>query len=167
VISKVFLLKNQGNEFLDKSGEWVAADNAKNLYRTAYKDEALNKKVEFSVKNFELRISIFETTIDANNKLDLGDNLPNQTSLNIDSTISNSSDAEPTSSKVNIEADGTEDGAELEYTVAATTQEGAVEMTSERESTAKVTALAEENHPAQQLQDNTDPAANRPMRARS
>lgn len=63
-MSIVYLLKNQHNHYLDKSGEWVSGEHQKTLYRTAHKDEAINQKVEFSVKNFELRISIFEVSLD-------------------------------------------------------------------------------------------------------
>lgn len=68
-MSIVYLLQNQNQHFLDKSGEWVTAENTKPLYRTQFKDEAINRKVEFSVKNFELRIVVTQATVAENGNL--------------------------------------------------------------------------------------------------
>lgn len=43
--------------------------NDKALFRTAHKDEAINQKVEFSVKNFALRIEIFAASLGADGRL--------------------------------------------------------------------------------------------------
>ncbi|WP_086934067.1 hypothetical protein [Agarilytica rhodophyticola] len=72
-MNTVYLLKNQHNEYLDKSGEWVVGDNQKSLFRSVYKDEALNQKAEFSVKNFELRITITEAEIDEKGRVILAE----------------------------------------------------------------------------------------------
>lgn len=72
-MSIVYLLKNQHDHYLDKSGEWVSAENARTLYRALYKDEALNRKVEFSVKNSDLRISIFEAALNDKGNIELSD----------------------------------------------------------------------------------------------
>lgn len=57
-MTDVYLLQNQHNEFFSKSGDWLAGGDSKALYRSKYKDEAINQKVEFSVKNPKLRISL-------------------------------------------------------------------------------------------------------------
>ncbi|PCK09738.1 MAG: hypothetical protein COA42_02140 [Alteromonadaceae bacterium] len=57
-MTDVYLLQNQRNEFFSKSGDWLESGDSKTLYRTQYKDEAINQKVEFSVKNPELRVSL-------------------------------------------------------------------------------------------------------------
>lgn len=70
-MSTVYLLQNQDKHFLDRSGAWVASDHMQSLYRTAYKDEAINQKVEFSVKNPHLRITITPATLNEKGKLQL------------------------------------------------------------------------------------------------
>lgn len=57
-MTDVYLLQNQHNEFFNKSGDWLAGGDSKTLYRSKYKDEAINQKVEFSVKNPKLRINL-------------------------------------------------------------------------------------------------------------
>lgn len=73
LMNTVYLLKNQDNQYLNKSGEWVPGENQKSLYRSIYKDEALNQKAEFSVKNFELRITIAEAKLDEKGRIMLDD----------------------------------------------------------------------------------------------
>lgn len=70
-MSTVYLLQNQYSHFLDRSGDWVTSENNQSLYRTTYKDEAINQKVEFSVKNPQLRITITEASVNEKGKLQL------------------------------------------------------------------------------------------------
>ncbi len=70
-MSIVYLLQNQHQHFLDKSGEWVTPENTKALYRTEFKDEAINRKVEFSVKNADLRLTVTQATVGNNGQLDI------------------------------------------------------------------------------------------------
>lgn len=72
-MSIVYLLKNQHGHYLDKAGEWVSPENSRSLYRSVHKDEALNRKVEFSVKNFDLRISLFEAEINDKGDIEFSD----------------------------------------------------------------------------------------------
>lgn len=65
----VYLLQNQDKHFLDRSGEWVTSENNQSLYRTTHKDEAINQKVEFSVKNPHLRIAVTEACLNEKGKL--------------------------------------------------------------------------------------------------
>ena len=62
-MSIVYLLQNQHEQFLSKSREWVDGKAGGTLYRTEYKDEAINQKVEFSVKQADLRITLVEARI--------------------------------------------------------------------------------------------------------
>lgn len=57
-MTEAFLIQNQHQQFLDKHGTWVDGSEAQTLYKTAHKDEAINIKVEHSVKDVELRLSI-------------------------------------------------------------------------------------------------------------
>lgn len=57
-MTEVYLLHNQQGYFLNNQHEWVDGREANRLYRTAYKDEALNTKVELTVKSADLRVTI-------------------------------------------------------------------------------------------------------------
>lgn len=70
-MSIVYLLQNQHSQYLGKSGEWIEGDAGLALYRSAFKDEAINQKVEFSVKSADLRISIVEASLGKNGKPEL------------------------------------------------------------------------------------------------
>jgi len=54
----LFVLCNQHQHFLTKSGEWNSGEDNRALYRTPHKDEAINQMVELTVKQPELRIQI-------------------------------------------------------------------------------------------------------------
>lgn len=54
----VFLLQNQCDQYLSKSGEWLNGADSKALYRTVHKDEAINQKVEVAVKQADTRAKI-------------------------------------------------------------------------------------------------------------
>lgn len=60
-----YLLKNQKTQYLTKSGEWIyAAEGIKTIYFSQYRDEAINSKIELTVKNADLRVEIVETLLD-------------------------------------------------------------------------------------------------------
>ncbi len=65
-MSIVYLLQNQHDQYLSKAGEWLEGDAASALYRTEHKDEAINRKVEFTVKNVDLRIVIVKASLREN-----------------------------------------------------------------------------------------------------
>lgn len=76
-MGEVYILKNQNNEFLDKSGGWATIHETKSFYRTPHKDEALNQKVEFSVKRPELRIAIETAQAEPNGKVTVNEDIFN------------------------------------------------------------------------------------------
>lgn len=57
-MTDLYIIQNQYQQFLAKHGEWVEQAQGPGLYRTAHKDEAINMKVEQSVRNPELRLTI-------------------------------------------------------------------------------------------------------------
>ena len=67
-MTELFLLTDQHNHFLDKEGHWLPLQEAKqnrtSLFRTPLKDEAINQKVEYIVKNPELRVSLTAVPVD-------------------------------------------------------------------------------------------------------
>ena len=67
----VYIIRNQQGLYLDKSGEWVDGEASKSLFRTSYKDEAINFKVEYTVKFPELRLTLVEAEADLQGKIQL------------------------------------------------------------------------------------------------
>jgi|GEM_PF-5914312 len=60
----IYILKNQHNHFLLKSGEWIAPkNNDRSLFNTQHKDEAINTKIEISVKDADIRVTVVETQL--------------------------------------------------------------------------------------------------------
>ncbi|MFT5082162.1 MAG: hypothetical protein ACI9Y1_000184 [Lentisphaeria bacterium] len=77
-MNQIYLLKNQRDEYLDKSGNWVPGlhlkdSESKTLYRSAFKDEAINQKVEFNLKHPDLRISLASAHQDHQSKVVFGE----------------------------------------------------------------------------------------------
>ncbi len=59
-----YILKNQHNHFLLKSGEWAPPkNNDRSLFNTQHKDEAINTKIEISVKDADIRVTIVEAQL--------------------------------------------------------------------------------------------------------
>ncbi len=77
-MSIVYLLQNQHDQYLSKAGEWLEGDAASALYRTEHKDEAINRKVEFTVKNVELRIAIVKASLRENGTPELSSIVKNE-----------------------------------------------------------------------------------------
>lgn len=68
-MSNIYILQSQNNLYLSKSGDWVSDDDTKILFRTQHKDEAINQKVELTVKQPELRVNIGIAQLSDNGKL--------------------------------------------------------------------------------------------------
>lgn len=62
----MFIICNQHQQILEKSGNWQYGEENRSVYRTQHKDEAINQIVELTVKNPDLRAKI--TAVDVNEK---------------------------------------------------------------------------------------------------
>ncbi len=62
-MSQIYLIRDQHDRFLDKSGEWNHGEDRRSLFRSPHKDEAVNQMVELSVKNPDLRVRIEQAKI--------------------------------------------------------------------------------------------------------
>lgn len=71
-MSDVYVLRNQDHRFFDKHGDWSDGSDANSLYRTPHKDEALNQKLELTVRHPELRITVVDCQLDAKGRPQLG-----------------------------------------------------------------------------------------------
>lgn len=63
-MTEIYLLQNSENLFLSKQQEWVDGSETSRLYRTTFKDDAINTKVEITVKVPSVRISIVSSIPD-------------------------------------------------------------------------------------------------------
>ena len=65
-MSQTFVLQNQDKLFFGKSKEWVDGYDANSLFKTLFKDEAINQMVEISSKDYKQRVKVI--TCDLNEK---------------------------------------------------------------------------------------------------
>lgn len=70
-MTTVFIIQNHDQTYLTKQGEWVDGSEASALFRTAHKDEAINMKVEQSVRNPLLRLNVVDAKLNAKGQLEL------------------------------------------------------------------------------------------------
>ena len=63
-MSEVYIIRNQDHLYLNKQGEWVDGGDSQCLFRTAHRDEALNMKVELSVRHPQLRLTLVAGALD-------------------------------------------------------------------------------------------------------
>ncbi len=86
-MTDVFVLRNQHNEYLNKSLEWISSGDSKTLYRTEHRDEVINQKVELTVKRPDLRIKVVAVELGNNGRIlvDGEDCLPKLSSVAVDS----------------------------------------------------------------------------------
>lgn len=61
-MSTLYLICNETNHFLAKSGEWTDTLRVNVVYRTVHKDEALNQLLEINAKDIGLRLRIVEAS---------------------------------------------------------------------------------------------------------
>lgn len=72
-MTNVFIIQNQNGLLLSKQGDWVDGVNAGQVYRTLYKDEAVNVKVELSVRDPGLRLRILSCAAPDKGQLQLAE----------------------------------------------------------------------------------------------
>lgn len=70
-MSKIYLLRNQHQQYLNKNGDWTYDLTAKDVYHTSHKDEVINRKVELSVRDAALRIFVETASFNQQGKLEL------------------------------------------------------------------------------------------------
>lgn len=57
-MSEIFILQNQDKLFLGKQNNWLDGRDLSALFKTTYKDEAINQMFETSSKDYKQRIKI-------------------------------------------------------------------------------------------------------------
>lgn len=85
-MNNVYILQNQNGFYFSKSGEWVSGEDSKVLFRTEYKDEAINQKVELTVKHADLRVTVATAQPSENGKLVVSQASPPKTELKANET---------------------------------------------------------------------------------
>jgi hypothetical protein len=73
-MSDVYIIRNQHQLYLDKQGNWVDGSHSLELFRTSQRDEAINTKVELSVRHPELRLTLITGVLDERGHLALASN---------------------------------------------------------------------------------------------
>lgn len=63
-MTQTFILQNQLKLFYGKSKEWVDGYDANALFKTPYKDEAINQMVEISSKDYTQRVKVLTCSLD-------------------------------------------------------------------------------------------------------
>jgi hypothetical protein len=61
-MNELFILQNQYKLFLGKQNAWVDGQDLNALYKSPYKDEAINQMVEVSAKDYTQRVKIVSCT---------------------------------------------------------------------------------------------------------
>ncbi len=59
-MSELFILQNQENLFFSKQKDWVDGRDLNSLFKSPYKDEAINQMVEISAKDYRQRIKVIK-----------------------------------------------------------------------------------------------------------
>jgi hypothetical protein len=57
-MSTVFVLQNQRKHFLNKQKTWVSGRDARVIFNTPHKDEAINQMFEVSSKDYTQRLTV-------------------------------------------------------------------------------------------------------------
>lgn len=61
---RLFVIKNQFEQYLDKHSGWQSGKDAQTLYRADHHDQALNSLIEVNAKDISLRGEIIEVAMD-------------------------------------------------------------------------------------------------------
>ncbi len=64
-MSHVYVLTNQHKQFLSKSNEWIDGRDANRLFRSEYKDVAINQMFEANTRDVSLRIELLQCELNA------------------------------------------------------------------------------------------------------
>ncbi len=84
-MKQVFVLQNQHKQFLNKQGEWCDGRDAKTLYQTEFKDEAINQQFEVSSKDYTLRVTLLRCKLDERRIPQIpSDNLPDSMEMPVE-----------------------------------------------------------------------------------
>lgn len=70
-MTEVYIIRNQHQLYLDKQGTWVDGSDSHQLFRSRFRDEAINTKVELSVRHPELRLTLVPGVLDERGQLSL------------------------------------------------------------------------------------------------
>jgi hypothetical protein len=62
-MTQTFILQNQDKLFFGKNKEWVDGYDANSLFKTLFKDEAINQMVEISSKDYKQRVKVISCDI--------------------------------------------------------------------------------------------------------
>ncbi|WP_193163126.1 hypothetical protein [Microbulbifer hainanensis] len=62
-MSHVYVLTNQHQQFLSKSNEWIDGREAIRLFRSEYKDVAINQMFEANTRDVSLRIELLQCEV--------------------------------------------------------------------------------------------------------
>ena len=65
-MTQIFILQNHDKLFFGKNKEWVDGYDANSVFKTLYKDEAINQMVEISSKDYKQRVKV--VTCEVNEK---------------------------------------------------------------------------------------------------
>ncbi|WP_295802857.1 hypothetical protein [uncultured Microbulbifer sp.] len=63
-MSHVYVLTNQHQQFLSKSNEWIDGRENSKLFRSEFKDVAINQMFEANTRDVTLRIELLECELD-------------------------------------------------------------------------------------------------------
>lgn len=68
-MTEVYIIRNQHQLYLDKQGAWIDGSDSHQLFRTRFRDEAINTKVELSVRHPDLRLTLVPGVLDERGNL--------------------------------------------------------------------------------------------------
>ncbi|WP_075186987.1 hypothetical protein [Teredinibacter haidensis] len=70
-MNQIYVIRNQHQQFLEKSGGWSQGEDNRSVYRAVHRDEAINQIVELTVKNPDLRARICKLEVNEKGLLKL------------------------------------------------------------------------------------------------
>tara|TARA_B110000046_G_C13026173_1_gene414245 strand:+ start:4934 stop:5191 length:258 start_codon:yes stop_codon:yes gene_type:complete len=72
---KVYTLKTQDNQFLNKKFEWSLEPHRDSIFHSQHKDIALNQLIEVNAKDISLRVCVVEYEADSKGRPILSPNV--------------------------------------------------------------------------------------------